>query len=110
MAFTLPFGQFDDLKDLPGLAHLTEHLLLSGPGPSDALQAWIETSVSEVTSQAIHMIYGRYNMEYIYMEYMEVEHLSSKPFFWNVFVECFDVDDVGLREEDIGDCQKRYPP
>jgi secreted Zn-dependent insulinase-like peptidase len=39
MAFTLPFGQFDDLKDLPGLAHLTEHLLLSGPGPSDALQA-----------------------------------------------------------------------
>ena len=32
--------------------------------------------------------------------------------FWNVFAECFDfdVDDVGLREEDIGDCQKRYPP
>lgn len=44
MAFTLPFGQFDDLKDLPGLAHLTEHLLLSGPGPSDALQleTWLE--------------------------------------------------------------------
>lgn len=41
---------------------------------------------------------------------MEVEHLSSKPFFWNFFAECFDVDDVGLREEDIGDCQKQDPP
>ena len=38
VAFTLGFGQFDDPKDLPGLAHLTEHLLLSGPGP-DGQQA-----------------------------------------------------------------------
>ena len=47
---------------------------------------------------------------------MEYTHIYIwniwKPFFWNVFAECFDfdVDDVGLREEDIGDCQKRYPP
>lgn len=38
VAFTLSFGQFDDPKDVPGLAHLTEHLLLSGPGP-DGQQA-----------------------------------------------------------------------
>lgn len=43
-AFTLGFGQFDDPTELPGLAHLTEHLLLSGPGPEDEqqLETWLE--------------------------------------------------------------------
>ena len=43
-AFTLGFGQFDDPDSRPGVAHLTEHLLLSSPGPSgsESLESWLE--------------------------------------------------------------------
>ncbi|CAJ1399109.1 unnamed protein product [Effrenium voratum] len=49
IAFTAGFGQFDDPKDLPGLAHLTEHLLLGGPGPANSapLEQWLETREGE---------------------------------------------------------------
>ncbi|CAE7843611.1 glpV [Symbiodinium microadriaticum] len=42
-AFTAGFGQFDD-PETSGVAHLTEHLLLSSPGPNGAepLETWLE--------------------------------------------------------------------
>ena len=43
-AFTAGFGQFDDPLETSGVAHLTEHLLLSSPGPNGAepLETWLE--------------------------------------------------------------------
>ncbi|CAE7564432.1 STE23 [Symbiodinium natans] len=45
-ALTAGFGQFDDPPETSGVAHLTEHLLLSSPGPNgtdaDSLESWLE--------------------------------------------------------------------
>ncbi|CAK9023390.1 unnamed protein product [Durusdinium trenchii] len=47
VALTLPFGQFDDPADRPGLAHLTEHLLLSEKDAGEDLETWLETRFGE---------------------------------------------------------------
>ncbi|CAK0875023.1 unnamed protein product, partial [Prorocentrum cordatum] len=50
VAFTAAVGQFDDPEGSSGLAHLTEHLLLSGPGPNETspLGPWIEEREGDV--------------------------------------------------------------